>query len=145
MLAGLLHMIFETRRLILYCHLCYSHIWQYECASCVADDGRLLEKLPKVKVLANTQREGTCHFWCCPGGLSCIRSVFVIGLVRSRVKGADYATGQVLTFLDSHCECNVGWLEPLLQHVKNVSLFPISFSPYWCRYKVSLVPRLCFP
>lgn len=51
---------------------------------------------PKLKVLRSPQREG---------------------LIRARLRGAAHAVGQVLTYLDSHCECTEGWLEPMLDRI----------------------------
>ena len=71
--------------------------FQYDFFS-AANDGLELAKIHKVRVLRNSKREG---------------------LMRSRVKGADAATSGILTFLDSHCECN----EKRLVSIKRLALY----------------------
>ena len=48
------------------------------------------------------------------------------GLIRSKNKGAEESEGEVVVFLDAHCEVNVNWLPPLLapiaENVKTVSV-----------------------
>ncbi|XP_013877426.1 polypeptide N-acetylgalactosaminyltransferase 16 [Austrofundulus limnaeus] len=61
------------------------------------EDCQLLAHIPKVRCLRNSRREG---------------------LIRSRVRGANTASASVLTFLDSHCEVNTDWLQPMIQRVK---------------------------
>ncbi|KAK6060185.1 hypothetical protein COOONC_02157 [Cooperia oncophora] len=47
-----------------------------------------------------------------------IRSTERLGLIRAKLKGAKAATGDVIVFLDAHCEANSGWIEPLLARIK---------------------------
>lgn len=39
------------------------------------------------------------------------------GLIRARLLGAKHVEGEVITFLDAHCECTEGWLEPMLARI----------------------------
>lgn len=46
-----------------------------------------------------------------------VRSARRLGVGGCRSLGASKAEGELLVFMDSHCECQKGWLEPLLERV----------------------------
>lgn len=59
------------------------------------------------------------HVSALPVPVKILRSKERHGLVKARLMGAKEAEGDVLTFLDAHCETTIGWLEPLLARIKN--------------------------
>lgn len=54
-----------------------------------------------------------------PSNVRVLRTPERAGLIRARMFGARHATGEILIFLDSHCEVNTGWIEPLLNRIKS--------------------------
>uniref|UniRef100_A0AC35TS42 Glyco_trans_2-like domain-containing protein n=1 Tax=Rhabditophanes sp. KR3021 TaxID=114890 RepID=A0AC35TS42_9BILA len=53
------------------------------------------------------------------GVVKLYRATERMGLIKAKVNGAKLATGEVLFFLDSHCEASPGFLEPILQRIKD--------------------------
>jgi len=47
-----------------------------------------------------------------------VRSPIRVGLTQARLIGAGHAKGDVVVFLDSHCEATDGWLEPMLSRLQ---------------------------
>lgn len=66
--------------------------------------------------------------------------------VLSCVLGAGRVTGDIIIFLDAHCECTTGWLEPLLYEVKKDRLVIIlMLSPHqFCINNSAIFDRLKF-
>ncbi|XP_069051154.1 polypeptide N-acetylgalactosaminyltransferase 15 [Lepisosteus oculatus] len=61
-------------------------------------------------------------------GVKLIRSNKRLGVTGGRMLGAARASGDVLVFMDSHCECHKGWLEPLLDRIagdRNLVVSPV--------------------
>ncbi|TRY71908.1 hypothetical protein TCAL_00172 [Tigriopus californicus] len=75
----------------------------------------------RVRLIRNTEREG---------------------LIRSRNNGAVAARGEVVVFLDAHCEVNVNWLPPLLAPIhadRRTLSVPIIDGIQWSDFSINPV------
>ncbi|XP_077405324.1 polypeptide N-acetylgalactosaminyltransferase 4 [Vanacampus margaritifer] len=82
-----------------------------------------LSQLPRVRLIRTTKREG---------------------LVRARLIGAGYSSGDVLTFLDCHCECVPGWIQPLLERIGQNSstiVCPVIDTIDWNTFEFYMQPE----
>lgn len=66
------------------------------------------------------------------GKLKLVRNSRREGLIRTRIIGARHSTGDVLLWLDAHCEVGVNWLPPLLT--------PIAVNRYALYLIISVEP-----
>lgn len=61
-----------------------------------------------------------------------------LGLIRTRTRGAELSTADVIVFLDAHCECNRNWLVPLLERIaydRKTMAVPIVDGIDWDNFK----------
>jgi polypeptide N-acetylgalactosaminyltransferase len=54
-----------------------------------------------------------------PGNVILHRETSQLGLIGARLAGARVASGSAIIILDSHCEATYGWIQPLLQRIKD--------------------------
>ncbi|KAK0070528.1 polypeptide N-acetylgalactosaminyltransferase 5 [Biomphalaria pfeifferi] len=78
------------------------------------------------------------------GKVKLIRLPTRSGLIRARNVGFDHVTGSVAVFLDAHVEVHKGWLEPLLQRIKEddkVVAVPQHDQINWDTFKFEFKPN----
>ena len=68
------------------------------------------------------------------GRVRLIRNAEREGLIRSRNNGAVAAWGEVVVFLDAHCEVGANWLPPLLApiHADKCVLHRFPYFDHYC-------------
>ncbi|ESO86827.1 hypothetical protein LOTGIDRAFT_194702 [Lottia gigantea] len=72
------------------------------------------------------------------GKVKIFRNEERLGLIRTRTRGAELSTGEVIVFLDAHCECNPNWLPPLLAriaHDRTIMAVPIVDGIDWNNFR----------
>ncbi|BFZ13631.1 hypothetical protein BsWGS_16670 [Bradybaena similaris] len=64
------------------------------------------------------------------------------GLIVARNVGSQHVTGEVVVFLDGHCEVHKGWLEPLLRRIKeddSVIAIPLNDELSWDTFQYRFI------
>lgn len=72
-----------------------------------------------------------------------IRSPQRVGLIKARLLGAKEAKGDILVFLDAHCETTDGWLEPLVGNIEvyNFQISQVNLISWFLIGRVASNPR----
>jgi polypeptide N-acetylgalactosaminyltransferase len=66
------------------------------------------------------------------GKVRLIRNSEREGLIRTRSKGALNARGEIILFLDAHCEVGYNWLPPLIAPIARDRCYFISQTKFTC-------------
>lgn len=78
----------------------------------------LVDDYSQIEELAGGRLERYLRRHFRPGFVKLITLPQRSGLIRARLTGARVASGDVLVFLDSHCEATDHWLEPLVELIR---------------------------